>query len=177
MSGISSFIKKLLGLRNDMPLSFYTIDFIFRKLLRNNVQVDWAIHHTSTIKCPRNVTRGSNVYPGDSPNVYINALNGVVVGDNTNIGPNVSIISANHNFINNKEFDNAQPIIIGKNCWLGTHCTILPNVILGDFTIVGAGSVVTKSFTEGHCVIGGNPAKIIKQLNREECEQFAASSK
>ena len=46
---------------------------------------------------------------------------------------------------------------------------ILPNVTLGDFTIVGAGSVVTKSFPEGYCVIAGNPAKIIKQLDKEKC--------
>lgn len=52
---------------------------------------------------------------------------------------------------------------------------ILPGVTLGDFTIVGAGAIVAKSFEEGYCVIAGNPARIIKQLNREECNAFAAS--
>jgi acetyltransferase-like isoleucine patch superfamily enzyme len=51
---------------------------------------------------------------------------------------------------------------------------VLPSVKLGDFTIVGAGAVVTKSFPEGYCVIAGNPARIIKQLNKTECEAFAA---
>jgi acetyltransferase-like isoleucine patch superfamily enzyme len=46
---------------------------------------------------------------------------------------------------------------------------ILPEVELGDFTIVGAGSVVTKSFSEGYCVIAGNPAKLIRKLDREQC--------
>ena len=50
-----------------------------------------------------------------------------------------------------------------------TDSVILPEVELGDFTIVGAGSVVTKSFPEGYCIIAGNPAKKIKQLTREEC--------
>ncbi len=52
---------------------------------------------------------------------------------------------------------------IGKYSWIG----ILPNVVLGDFTVVGAGSVVTKSFQDGYCVIAGNPARIIKKLNFE----------
>jgi acetyltransferase-like isoleucine patch superfamily enzyme len=52
---------------------------------------------------------------------------------------------------------------------------ILPSVQLGDFTIVGAGAVVTKSFEEGYCVIAGNPARVIRQLNKEECNAFAQS--
>jgi len=41
---------------------------------------------------------------------------------------------------------------------------ILPNVVIGDHTTVAAGAIVTKSFPEGYCIIGGNPAKIIKKL-------------
>ena len=52
---------------------------------------------------------------------------------------------------------------------------ILPGVVLGDYTIVGAGSVVTKSFKDGYCVIGGNPAKIIKRLNFEDCKMHTSS--
>lgn len=176
-SGISKSIKRALRMREDMPFSFYAIDFIFRKILRHNVKVPWAIHHTSTIKCPEMLKKGIGVYPGDSPNVYINALNGVEVGDFTNIGPSVSIISANHNLVNNEVYDTAEPIRIGKHCWLGSHAVVLPKVVLGDFTIVGAGAVVTKSFSEGYCVLAGNPAKVIKQLNKEACEQLAAGRK
>lgn len=52
-------------------------------------------------------------------------------------------------------------IIIGNNCFIGTNVTILPGVTLGDNTIVGASSVVTKSFAEGNVVIAGNPAHVI----------------
>jgi acetyltransferase-like isoleucine patch superfamily enzyme len=49
---------------------------------------------------------------------------------------------------------------------------ILPEVELGDFTIVGAGSIVTKSFPEGYCVIAGNPAKLIRKLDPEKCVYY-----
>lgn len=54
--------------------------------------------------------------------------------------------------------------MIGDKCWIGMNSVILPGVVLGDNTIVGAGSVVTKSFENGHCVVAGNPAKLIKRL-------------
>ena len=60
------------------------------------------------------------------------------------------------------------PIKIGRHCWLGAQSVLLPQVVLGDYTIVGAGAVVTKSFEEGYCVIAGNPAKIIKKENPTE---------
>jgi acetyltransferase-like isoleucine patch superfamily enzyme len=52
------------------------------------------------------------------------------------------------------------------------NAVILPGVELGDFTIVGAGSVVTKSFKDGYCVIAGNPAKLIKELEKEQCKEY-----
>ena len=156
--------------------SFYMIDFIFRKIFRQNARVKWAVHHTSTIHCPENITLGKGVFPGDSPGVYINALNGVAVGDYTNIGPNVGIISANHNPVNNNVHDKTNAIKIGNYCWIGMGAMVLPGVVLGDFTVVGAGSVVTKSFIDGYCVIAGNPARLIKQLNIEECKAFASNN-
>lgn len=49
---------------------------------------------------------------------------------------------------------------------------ILPNVELGDFTIVGSGSVVTKPFVEEYGVLAGDPAKLIRRLNPEDCIPF-----
>lgn len=165
-------IRKSLKLKGDNTLKFYTYDFIFRKMLRQNAEVKWAVHHTSTIHCPQKIKTGINVYPGDSPCNYIEASNGIEIGDFTNIGPNVGIISANHNLINNALHESAPPVKIGAFCWIGMNAVILPAVELGDFTIVGAGTVVSKSFPEGYCVLGGNPAKIIKTLDPEECERF-----
>ena len=170
-------IRGLFGMRKEMSIGFYITDFIFRKLFRQNSGVKWAIHHTSTLHNPEKINAGKNVFPGDSPGVYINAYNGVTIGDYSNIGPNAGIISTNHDPVNNDNHIPAKPIVIGRFCWLGMGAIILPEVCLGHFTIVGAGAVVTKSFSEGYCVIAGNPARIIKYLNREECDAFAQSRK
>lgn len=61
-----------------------------------------------------------------------------------------------------------KPIVIGDYCWLGRNVNILAGVTLGPRTIVGAGAVVTKSFPEGYCVLGGNPAKVIKYLEKDK---------
>lgn len=54
-------------------------------------------------------------------------------------------------------------IKIGNNCFIGTNAIILPDVTLGNNVVVGAGSVVTKSFPND-VIIAGNPAKVIKRL-------------
>lgn len=160
-------------MREEMSISFYLTDFIFRRILRQNCGVKWAVHHTSTIHCPEKIKRGKGVWPGDSPNVYINALNGITFGDYVNIGPHVTIASANHDLIDNSKHLKGNPVTIGSFSWIGANAVILPEVTLGDFTIVGAGAVVTRSFTDGYCVLAGNPADIIKRLDKDACDNFA----
>lgn len=168
-------LKKVLKLRPEVGLNFYVADFLYRRLLRQNASTPWAIHFTSTVHFANRIKRGKNVFPGDSPNNYIHAFNGIEIGDFTNLGPNVGLISANHNFIDNTQHDVAPPIRIGRFCWIGMNAVILPSVELGDFTIVGAGAIVTKSFLEGYCVLGGSPAKIIKHINKDDCIAYSRS--
>lgn len=175
MGGFVASLKRTLGMRKEMSFSFYVRDFIFRKVLRNNAKTTWAIHHTTTIHCPEKIVRGKNCYPGDSAGMYINARAGIIIGDYTNIAPNVGLISANHDFIDNDKHYESPPMVLGKFCWIAMGVVILPGVTLGDFTTVGAGAVVTKSFPEGYCVLVGNPARVLKYLNKEECDAFARS--
>lgn len=170
-----NWLRRRLGLRDELSFGFYAADFLFRRLLRQNSGVPYAIHHTSTIHNPAKLHRGAGTWPGDSPGNYINANNGIYVGDFTNLGPNVGLLSSNHNLVDNDAVETAPPIRIGAFCWLGMGAVVLPGVQLGDFTIVGANAVVTKSFAEGYCVIAGNPARIIRQLNRSECDAQARS--
>jgi len=166
-------IQKIFHLRRDVGLNYYLVGFVYKYIFRQNTDVPWMVHHTSTVHMAKKINRGKNVYPGDSPGNYIEASNGLTIDDYTNIGPNVAIISANHNLIDNTLHDAAPPIHIGKFCWIGANAVILPGVELGDFTIVGAGAVVSRSFPDGYCVIGGAPAQVINQLDKNTCEQFA----
>ncbi|WP_243880069.1 acyltransferase [Shewanella algae] len=88
----------------------------------------------------------------------------ILIGKGTYIAQNVGIITSNHNFYDLSKKESGENVIVGDRCWIGMNSVILPGVTIGDGTIVGAGSVVTKSFPNGNCIIAGNPAKIIKEL-------------
>ena len=64
----------------------------------------------------------------------------------------------------NSNSDICGPISIGNNCFIGNRVIILYGVSIPDNTIIAAGSVVTKSFSEPGCIIGGNPAKVISKV-------------
>lgn len=95
---------------------------------------------------------------------YFQGFENIKIGKNVWIAQNVGIITANHDLKNPDLHTPGKPVSIGDKCWIGMNSVILPGVILGENTVVGAGAVVTKSFEAGHCVVAGNPAKIIKQL-------------
>ena len=117
-----------------------------------------------------NCDYGSNIHVGE--NFYVNFscvildVAEVRIGNNCMIAPQVGIYTATHplNPIErNSGLEFAKPITIGDNCWIGGQAIINPGVTLGDNVVVASGAVVTKSFGS-NIVIGGNPAKIIKQI-------------
>lgn len=98
---------------------------------------------------------------------YFQAMGGKIeIGKGTWIAPGVGIIASNHSLSDPEERQEGKAVKIGEKCWIGMNAVILPGVTLGPHTTVGAGAVVTKSFPEGYCVIGGNPAKIIKYIEK-----------
>lgn len=151
---------------NQTPFGFYFLmkSFFIQKLLGVNRSVPWPVHWSSKIIAPKKIKSGTRC-PGLSFGCHIDGRNGICFGENVWIGPKVSIISQNHNVNNYNKWDKASPIVIGDNCWLGNNATILPSVELGAHTIVAAGAVVTKSFTQGNIIIGGVPARVIKELD------------
>jgi acetyltransferase-like isoleucine patch superfamily enzyme len=141
-----------------------------------NKRAYWPVHWTSKVYDVENILVGIDAYPGIMNGCYIQGKGGIVIGDYTQIAPNVIIVSANHDLYDSREHV-LKPIQIGKYCWIGAGAKIMPGVQLGDWTIVAAGSVVTRSFEEGHCVIGGVPATIIKSLEKERCIPFENKKK
>lgn len=129
-------------------------------------KIYWPMDKTCLVTHPRKIYVGINSKIG-RPGSYIAGGGGIYIGDYVRFAPNVGILSANHDLY---ERDKAvgKSIRIGDYCWVGMNSLILAGVELGPSTIVGGGSVVTKSFPEGYCVIAGNPAKIIKSIEKDK---------
>ena len=139
--------------------------------LGGNKKAYWPVHPTSQVYDIENILVGIDAYPGIMKGCYIQGKGGIYIGDYTQVAPNVIMVSSNHD-----PYDSRKHILkevrIGKYCWIGAGAKIMAGVVLGDWTVVGAGAVVTKSFPEGYCIIGGVPARPIKQLEREKCIPF-----
>lgn len=145
------------------PLVILKMGF-FQKVLGFNRNVPWPVHWTSKVNASNKIVPGTRT-PGLAKNCHIDGRNGIEFGENVWIGPDVKIISKNHNVNNYYKYVEGQPIVIHANCWIGAGSIILPEVELGEHTVVAAGAVVTKSFPKGNQIVGGNPAKVIKKLS------------
>jgi acetyltransferase-like isoleucine patch superfamily enzyme len=108
------------------------------------------------------IQKGILCDPGDNPNIYIQANNGIIIGNNVGFGAGTSLISANHNHNDHSIHDECGPIVIGNNVFVGTNSVILPGVKIGDNVVIGAGSIVAKDIPSNSIAVG-NPCKVIKQ--------------
>ena len=98
---------------------------------------------------------------------YFQGAGKLYIGNYVRIANNVGIVSSNHDLLDHNKSHYNQ-VTINDYSWIGMNSVILPGVELGTRTIVAAGSVVTKSFPEGYCVIAGNPAKKIKDIEKDK---------
>lgn len=133
-----------------------------QKIFRLNGKVNWPVHFTSIIVGSKNIKKGILCDPGDSPNVYIQANNGINIGSNVEFAPGVKIISANHASHNFSEHEKAEPITIGNNVLIGANSIVLPSVTIGNNVVIGAGSVVSKNIPSNSIAVG-NPCSVIKE--------------
>ena len=152
-----------------VPITFST--WFNQRILGHNRYAYWPVNKNSIVLSPKNIYAGIETSPGLMPGCYIQGIGKIYIGDYTHIASNVGIISANHDLYDKRNHI-LDPVKIGKYCWLGMGTLIMPGVELGDYTIVGAGSVVTKSFMDGYCVIAGNPARVIKLIDQEKCNLY-----
>lgn len=110
------------------------------------------------------ITIGENFYANYNLTILDTAE--IKIGDNVFIGPNVNIYAATHPIDKERRNQNLEkgiPVTIGNSVWIGGNVTILPGVTIGDNTVVGAGSVVTKPLP-ANIVAAGNPCKVIKTI-------------
>lgn len=138
----------------------------FQKILGFNRSAPYPMHYTTKISDYKNlVIPVSSMNNLQSPGAYYqNFAAKIILGENVFVGPNVGLITANHDLNNLASHTEGREIVIKDNSWIGMNSVILPGVVLGEKTIVGAGSVVTKSFEEGNVIIAGSPAVIIKKI-------------
>ena len=125
--------------------------------------------------CVVNTWHG-NVFFGENSHIGINTI---VIGpasihNNVHIAQNCFISGENHNYkdisqlLENRGFD-IRPVTINQHVWIGANCTVLPGIIIGEHSVVGAGSVVTKDIPPFSVVVG-NPARVIKKYNHDKKE-------
>ncbi|WP_353137270.1 acyltransferase [Pseudopedobacter sp.] len=149
------------------------LSFLNYKLFQK--QPYWVVDKSSEIKYPENIFVGKNSLIGTRPRCYIQGYGGIYFGNYIQIGPNAAVMSVNHETYDQRKAS-LKSVIIDDYCWIGTGAIVLPGVILGKRTIVAAGAVVTKSFKEGYCIIGGNPAKVIRTLDKEQFLHYEEES-
>ena len=124
----------------------------------------------TSIQPPFACDYGSNVSIGDNVFVNFNAVildcAPVTIGDGTQISPGVQLLAADHPRDPETRRDLlelARPISIGSNVWLGAAAIVLPGVSVGDDSIIGAGSVVTRDIPSGVLALG-NPCRVVRDL-------------
>ena len=149
------------------PLFRVLLMGVFQRIFRINSDVLWPVHWSSIVSSQENIIRRYPNWstPGFNIGQYIQASNGIVLGDRVRLGPGVKLISADHDILDFDQHVSKRPIEIESFCWLGANVVVLPGVHLAEHTIVAAGAVVTKSFPEGNCVIAGVPAKVVKKID------------
>ncbi|KRD64004.1 hypothetical protein ASE40_00685 [Flavobacterium sp. Root935] len=119
--------------------------------------------------CPE-IIIGNNV--SIQKDCHIGAINKIILGDNVLLASKVYISDHSHGEItkeaillppSKRKLYSKGPVIIEDNVWLGENVVVLPGVTIGENTVVGANAVVTKSIPK-NSVVGGNPARVIREL-------------
>lgn len=152
-----------------VPYPVLFVNCLFQRLFRLNHESRFSVHYTSRVTGSERLKingKPDTVFTSFAASgacyIAIAEDSTLEIGEGTIWAWNVSIQTANHD-VNDLSNYIPKSVKIGKKCWIGSSVTILPGVELGDNVIVGANSVVTKSFSSNN-VIAGCPAKVIKEL-------------
>lgn len=129
-----------------------------------------------------NIEKGAVFSPrvslGDYSGIGVNAkiYGACSIGKYVMMGEDVTIINRNHRFdrtdipMMEQGFEPERPVIIGNDVWIGDRVVILPGVRVGDGSVIGAGSVVTRDVPE-MAIVAGNPARVIRMRGGQNIEK------
>ena len=119
-----------------------------------------------------NMHVGKNFYSNFNLTVVDDA--DIYIGDSVMIAPNVVIATGAHPIcpeLREKAYQYNLPVHIGSRVWIGAGAIILPGVTIGDNTVIGAGSVVTKDIPSGVVAVG-NPCHVLREINEHDYEYY-----
>ena len=123
----------------------------------------WAGKH---VHFGHNVYANFNLTLVDDTDIY--------VGDKVMFGPNVTVATAGHPIDPELRYQAMQyniPVHIGENVWIGANAVVLPGVTIGDNSVIGAGSVVTKDIP-ANVVAVGNPCRVLREIGEHDKEFY-----
>lgn len=132
----------------------------------------------SYIEPPFHCDYGCNTYVGK--NFYCNYdcvfldCGDIRIGDNVMLGPKVALYAVGHPIdptVRSCGHDYPVPITVGSNVWIGGSCVICPGVTIGENTVIGAGSVVTKDIP-ANVVAAGNPCRVIRPITQADTDYW-----
>ncbi|GAA3604227.1 sugar O-acetyltransferase [Microlunatus ginsengisoli] len=116
----------------------------------------------------RNVHLGNDVYANF--NLTLVDDGPIYIGDKVMFGPNVVVTTAGHPVAPELRLHAAQfnlPVTIGNNVWIGSSVQIMPGVTIGDNTVIGAGSVVTRNLPENAIAVG-TPCRVVRTIGEHD---------
>lgn len=159
--------KKIYKYNNLEPGDFEAQDRLIKEILGKtgkNINIEAPFH----CDYGYNIEVGENFFA--NYNLTILDVEKVIIGDNAQIAPNVSIYTAGHPVhpdSRNSGYEYGIAITIGDNVWIGGNTCILPGVTIGNNVVIGAGSVVTKDIPN-NVIAAGNPCKIIREITEKD---------
>lgn len=127
------------------------------------LHANWAGKH---VHFGNNVYANFNLTLVDDTDIY--------VGDKVMFGPNVTVATAGHPIDPELRYQAMQyniPVHIGENVWIGANAVVLPGVTIGDNSVIGAGSVVTKDIP-ANVVAVGNPCRVLREIGEHDKEFY-----
>ncbi|MBS7141745.1 MAG: sugar O-acetyltransferase [Clostridiales bacterium] len=94
----------------------------------------------------------------------------VTIGDNVFLAPRVCIYTAGHPIdagVRRRQLEYGKKVVIGNDVWVGGNSVINPGVTIGDYVVIGSGSVVTKDIPSG-VIAAGNPCRVLRPVTEED---------